>query len=138
VFLFNVWNAHYSNPTAEFAARSRFLRRLAAEGDPAVVAAALRHNRYDPVDVVLLDRKGDTLTYVDYQDNFPRGTRMRTLTFSPAQFDERWFMRSVVGHRAVFVARTRDPLGVLDGAQRRELQRRFAGDLSIPDRPTAG
>jgi hypothetical protein len=138
VFLFNVWNAHYSNPTAEFTARSRFLSRLASERDPGVVAAALRHNRYDAVDVVLLRREGDALGYVDYQDNFPRGTRRRTLSFSTAQFDDRWFARSVVGDHVVFVARSNDPMGSLDAAERRELERRFAGDLSARNRPTAG
>ena len=138
VYLFNVWNAHYSNPIAEFAARSRFLDRLAAEYDPALVAAALRHNRYDRVDVVMLDADAGKLRYVDYQDNFPRGTRQRTLTFASGQFDDRWFERSVVGEHAVFVARAPDPLDVLDAAQRRDLRRRFSGDLAIPNRSTAG
>jgi len=54
IALFNVWNAHYSHPAGLFDARSRFLRRLASEDDPAVVAAALRKNRYDAVDMIEL------------------------------------------------------------------------------------
>jgi hypothetical protein len=133
VHLFNVWNAHYSNPVAEFAARSRFLDRLAGESDPVVVAAALRHNRYDPVDVVVLDVAGGRLTATDYQDNYPRGTRARTLAFTPGQFGARWFTRTVAVGQVFLVARPADPLGALDASQRRELRERFAGDLAVPN-----
>ena len=50
ISLFNVWNAHYSNPASLFAERARFIQRLGSESDPAVVAAALQTNRYDRVD----------------------------------------------------------------------------------------
>ena len=130
VYLFNVWNAHYSNPTADFSARSRFLRRLMRERDPAVVAAALHVNRYDRVDAVVLDARNGSLTYTDYQDNFPRGTRARTLHFTRAQFDRRWFEPTVTPARAMFVARPVDPVGSLDASQLTELRRHFPGDLA--------
>jgi galactan 5-O-arabinofuranosyltransferase len=133
VYLFNVWNAHYSNPAAEFSARSRFLTRLASEDDPAVVATALRHNRYDRVGAIVLDAAGSSLVYTDYQDNFPRGTRARTLHFTRAQFDRRWFEPTVTRARAVFVARSVDPARSLDGSQLAELRRHFAGDLASPE-----
>ena len=133
VHLFNVWNAHYSNPVAEFAARSRFLDRVAGETDPAVVAAALRHNRYDAVDVVVLDVNRGHLTFTEYQDNFPRGTRARTRSFHSEQFGARWFARTVAGGRVFLVARPADPLRALDAGQRRELRQRFAGDLRVPN-----
>lgn len=133
VYLFNVWNAHYSNPTAEFTARSRFLDRLAAEHDPAVFAAALRANRYDRVGAVVLDTKKHRLSYVDYQDNFPRGTRARTLTFDRSQFADRWFTSSAGGRYVVFVARPVNAVAHLDPVQRQELRAHFSGDLRTSD-----
>jgi len=129
VDLFNVWNAHYSNPTAEFTDRSRFVARLSAEGDPAVVAAALYANRYDRVGVVVLDASRGRLSYTDYQDNFPRGTRRRTLTFTSGQFGERWFTSSTAPGYAIFATRSGDPVATLDAAERRELRAHFPGDL---------
>jgi galactan 5-O-arabinofuranosyltransferase len=130
VEVFNVWNAHYANPFADFTGRSRFLGRLANERDPAVIAAALRHNRYDRVGVLVLDRVDGHLRYTDYQDAFPRGTRARTLTFETAQFAAPWFHRLAGREQVVFVTTRRDPAASLDPAQRAELLRQFPGDLA--------
>jgi hypothetical protein len=133
VDLFNVWNAHYSNPTAEFTSRSRFIARLSTEPDPAVFAAALYANRYDRVRVVVLDASHDQLSYTDYQDNFPRGTRRRTLAFTREQFADRWFRASSGGGYALFVTRSGNPVAALDAAQRRALRAHFPGDLAVPN-----
>ncbi len=129
VYVFNVWNAHYSHPAAEFDDRSRFLERLAAEDDPAVFAAALRRNRYDRVDSVALRPDGDELRYSYFADAFPRGVTRETIVFREEQFDDAWFDRRGSPDLAVFVPRDRDPFTALDDGQRRALRRRFAGDL---------
>jgi galactan 5-O-arabinofuranosyltransferase len=129
VFVFNVWNAHYSHPAAQFDDRTRFLERLASEDDPAVFAAALSHNRYDEVASVALRRAGDTLLYTFFDDAFPDGVVLRTLTFRPEQFDARWFSSRGDDALAVFVPESSDALRALDEQQRRALARRFAGDL---------
>jgi hypothetical protein len=133
VDLFNVWNAHYSNPTAEFTARSRFIARLSTEHDPDVFAAALYANRYDRVGVIVLDATHGRLSYTDYQDDFPRGTRQRTLPFARAQFGHRWFTVSAAPGYALFATRSGSPVAALDAAQRRALRAHFPGDLSIPN-----
>ncbi len=129
VYVFNVWNAHYSNPAAQFDRRTAFLQRLAAERDPAVFAAALAHNRYDEVDSVALRRANDELPYTFIDDAFPRGVTQRTFTFHDEQFDPAYFTARGSAALAVYVPRTRDPLGSLSSTQRRALHRRFAGDL---------
>ena len=70
--VFNVWNAHYANPFAQFADRSRFLARVASERDAVrrCCGAAPQPLRPRPR-VVMLDREGAALTYTDYQDAFP-------------------------------------------------------------------
>ena len=130
VALFNVWNAHYANPFAQFADRSAFLARLASERDAGVVAAALRHNRYDRVGVVVLARAGNALTYTEYEDAFPRGTRERVLHFRAGQFAAPWFRATDGTRHLVLVATRADPLPTLDGAQLAELRHHFAGDLA--------
>jgi len=129
VFVFNVWNAHYSNPAAQFDRRTSFLQRLAAERDPLVFAAALAHNRYDDVDSVALRRINDDLPYTFIDDAFPRGVTQRTITFRDAQFDRAYFAARGTAALAVYVPRGRDPLAALTAIQRRALDRRFAGDL---------
>lgn len=129
-YLFNVWNAHYSNPTSEFAARSRFLARLASEQDPHVFAAAVVANRYDRIGVVLLAVDGKDLTYDDFRDNFPHGTKARRVTFDRAQFTSRWFEGSIAADYAIFTTHG-DPLRSLDSRQRTELRQHFPGDLAI-------
>ena len=62
VAVFNVWNAHYANPFSEFAERSRF---VSGPPPPAVLAAALRHNRYDRIGAVVLDVRRRHLEYTD-------------------------------------------------------------------------
>ncbi|HEX5586766.1 MAG TPA: arabinofuranosyltransferase [Acidimicrobiia bacterium] len=129
VFVFNVWNAHYSNPAAQFDDRTRFLERLAAERDPTVFAAALAHNRYDDVASIALMREGDTLPYHFFDDAFPHGVAARTIVFRTEQFDDRWFAARGSDALAVYVPKATDPRGALDAGQHRALARRFAGDL---------
>lgn len=130
VFVFSVWNAHYSHPAARFAERARFLERLAEEDDAAVFAAALRHNRYDRVEVVALRPQGTTLPYTYFDDAFPRGVTRRTITFRDEQFADRWFTRRGSPQLSVFVPRRGDPLDALDEEQQRALRRRYAGHLT--------
>jgi galactan 5-O-arabinofuranosyltransferase len=129
VFVFNVWNAHYSNPAAQFDRRTRFLERLAGVDDPAVFAAALAHNRYDHVDSVALRREGDRLPYTFFDDAFPRGVSQRTITFRVEQFDSAHFASRGSSTLTVYVPRAGDPLRTLDAGQRRALHRTFADDL---------
>jgi hypothetical protein len=130
VYVFNVWNAHYSHPAAEFDDRTRFLERLAAEDDPAVFAAALRLNRYDRVDSVALRPEGGELGYTYFADAFPRGVTRETIVFRVEQFDDMWFDRRGSSDLTVFVPRDRDPRRSLDDAQSRALRHRFTGDLA--------
>jgi len=129
VYVFNVWNAHYSNPAAQFDDRTRFLERLSAVDDPAVFAAALVHNRYDDVASIALTREGDTLPYHFFDDAFPNGVAARTIVFRAEQFDDRWFAARGSDALAVYVPRPADPRRALDAGQRRELAQRFSGDL---------
>jgi len=129
IYVFNVTNAHYANPLAEFKQRSRFIARLSRVQDPAIVAAALRHNRYDGVSSVVFSVVDDGIVYVDYQDTFPRGTRRRVVNFKRAQFSERWFEATTTDRYVIFVAKSDDPLDSLSDDQARELRTRFPKDL---------
>ena len=129
VYVFNVWNAHYSHPAAQFERRTRFLERLADEQDPAVFATALAHNRYDQVDSIALEPAGENLPYTFFDDAFPRGVTRATFNFRVEQFDDAFFDRRGSGQLAVFVPRAGDPLKDLDASQLGALRRRFAGDL---------
>jgi galactan 5-O-arabinofuranosyltransferase len=129
VFVFNVWNAHYSHPAAQFDDRTRFLERLAAERDPDVFAAALAENRYDDVASIALRRAGDTLPYTFYDDAFPNGVVLRTFVFRADQFDARWFSSRGDDALAVFIPKRMDPRRALTEEQRRALATQYPGDL---------
>lgn len=129
VFVFNVWNAHYSHPAAQFDDRTRFLERLAAERDPDVFAAALAENRYDDVASIALRRAGDRLPYTFYDDAFPNGVVLRTFVFRADQFDARWFSSRGDDALAVFIPKPTDPWRALTEDQRRDLATQFPGDL---------
>jgi hypothetical protein len=105
--VFNVWNAHYAHPAGTFHDRTSFLRSLAAERNSRRFAAALRDNPYDAVDAVLLDREHGRLRYKYWEDNFPRGTVLRTIDFDESQFSPEYFERHRLGHQELFVMRSR-------------------------------
>jgi hypothetical protein len=141
VFVFNVWDAHYSHPAAQFSDRADFLQRLSKERDPVVFAVALAHNRYDRIDYVVFDtRRSNRLSYEYLDDAFPRGTKTVKLNFVARQFATAQFEHRATTTLTVFALdRSDDALatlrscladssgpdcGVLD-----ELAARFADDL---------
>jgi galactan 5-O-arabinofuranosyltransferase len=85
VYVFNVWNANYANPVADFSDRAALIRQLGTEHDPAVFALVLADNRYDRITQVVF-RLGDR-TYSFDDDNFPNGTKHRIVAFQPEAFN---------------------------------------------------
>jgi len=84
VYLFNVWNANYANPVADFTGRAAFVRRLGKEHDPNVFALVVAENRFDRI-TQLVFHPG-YLVYSFDDDNFPNGTRHRVVKFHPEVF----------------------------------------------------
>jgi hypothetical protein len=106
VTVFNVWNAHFAHPGAQFDDRSAFVRALASEQNPRRFAASLRHNPYDEIHAVLLDRHAGRLRYKYWEDNFPRGTVLWAVDFDEAQFSPKYFKRYRLGAQELFVMRS--------------------------------
>lgn len=134
VYLFNAWNANYANPVAGFSDRARMVERLGHELDPDVFALVLGWNRYDPITEIVFRRGVRTYTYAD--DDFPNGTKDRTVHFHPDVFAG--FTQHVTADLEILVppsARLREA----SCAVVRDTLRRFEGDLlpSVRDRARA-
>lgn len=133
VYVFNTNNAHYANPVADFTGRARFLTRLADETDPTTFALALLHNRFDPVDWVVLSGTGRRHDYVWLADAFPNGSEERKIVFTDEQFGSPTFEPRAAPGQAVYrVDRDQDPLRNLRSCPRfpRETECRTLGRLS--------
>lgn len=86
MYSFNQWHAIYAHPACEFRARVRFLKQLARQDDPAQFAALARGNRFDPIDVVVLESRGETLNYRATDVDFPNSDERVTIEFNRASF----------------------------------------------------
>jgi hypothetical protein len=115
VFVFNVWDAHYSHPAAQFTDRANFLKRLSNERDASVFAVALAHNRYDQIDYVVFEtRHSNRLSYEYLDDAFPRGSTTVRLNFKAHQFATAQFDRRATSTLTLFaVDRSNDVLATL-------------------------
>lgn len=82
VYNFLAWSAHYSHPAGRFYDRVDFLTRLGEISSPALIAAALRQNRYSPIDHLFLRAEGSAYTFTYTDDNFPNRTIERTIRLS--------------------------------------------------------
>ncbi len=74
------WNANYSHPTAQYHRRLEFLEEAAGSVSPVEFAAKTGDNPYDRIDAIVLRVDGDDLVYRTYDDDFPFGTKARTVT----------------------------------------------------------
>lgn len=143
LFTFIAWSAHFSHPAGHFHARTAFLTELANTQDPTLFAAALAHNRYSPIDYILLRPDGDYwhMTYVD--DNFPDRTIDRELYFPQRLWATPFFTTTTVADYTLIkpVAGV-DPLAVAEdgisntalaqAARAYLLATRFGNDVDLP------
>ncbi|MEU3452996.1 arabinofuranosyltransferase [Micromonospora sp. NPDC006766] len=74
------WNANYSHPAAQYHRRLEFLEEAARAASPADFAAQTGDNPYDRIDAIVLRADGDNLVYRTYDDDFPFGSKARTIT----------------------------------------------------------
>ena len=106
VYLFNVWNANYANPVSAFSERAALIRKLSRERDPEVFALVLVQNRYDRITEIVF-RLGSR-SYAFDDDNFPNGTRHRTVDFQPEAFGGLFFTQLLTDDLEILVPRV-DP-----------------------------
>lgn len=97
VSLFIPVNQHYSHWAGQYRERHKFLKLLQDVPEPLLMHLALRHNRFDPVDVTMLRRKGDHYPLVLAVNNYPTGTAVDTLRFRAAAFSDSSLLKPVPG-----------------------------------------
>jgi len=88
VYNFFSINQHYSHPAGQFMNRYRFLYTLKEIDDPYLVHLALRHNVYDPVDVIMPRRQGDNFEFYAAVSNYPDRFVSKTLSFPVSLFSD--------------------------------------------------
>jgi len=94
---FVTWKSYYSNPYGQWDPRVSLLREVAACADPACAAELLRHNPYDAVDGLVLERDGtDLLLQLLVDDDVNRKVHA-DVRFPVALFDGPDFATRVVG-----------------------------------------
>ncbi|MHA1235302.1 MAG: arabinofuranosyltransferase [Promethearchaeota archaeon] len=103
VYKFISWNAHLSHPAGLFHKRIDFLERLSTTTDPEIFATALMNNKYSKIDYIMLLQDGNSwrLNYSD--DNFPRGTKGKSILFSNELFQEAFFSSKEQDGRILFI-----------------------------------
>jgi len=104
VYSFVASDAHSSNPAGLFHQRADFLIKLAATGNPELLATAFQQNRYSAIDYVLLNRTKDDhawqFAYSD--DDFPYGSITRYLKFTDEQFSVPYFQATTLKDYTLF------------------------------------
>lgn len=98
---FLTWKSIYSHPHGRFRERLALLREVTACRTPACAHTALRDNRFDAVDGLVLHRDGADLATTVTVDTFPDGWRMVPLRFDASLFRGPCFARRDVGDVAV-------------------------------------
>lgn len=88
-------NEHYAHPASQFALRYDFLSHLCKISDPALFHYALRHNRFDAVDYILPERKGDSVFLYVALSNYPNGLTLKQLSFPAKYLDDTLLYRRV-------------------------------------------
>lgn len=93
---FNQGRAIYAHPAGEFRARLAFMRELAAAQDAEQFTFLADHNRFDPIDAVVL-RPGRTyLRYTLYDVRYPRANVRDVIKFDRSLFDDSlWKVREL-------------------------------------------
>ena len=115
---FLAWNPHISHPAARYHDRYDLVAALPAVQDPALLTYLLRRNRYDPVDVMLLDPEEAGASVTVVVDGFPLPVGARTFTIPAAALDPDWFAVTPVGARlAVRPLVTDPPLHAVEGCE---------------------
>jgi hypothetical protein len=99
------WNAHFAHPAAEFHARVRFLKELAASDSPAEFADRSADNRFDRIDGFLLRDRGDVLVLRYAEDAFPEGTEKARIEFPRTLFTPDRFHLVPLGDHLLAVRR---------------------------------
>jgi galactan 5-O-arabinofuranosyltransferase len=115
LYAFIPWSAHFSHPSGLYRERIDFLESLAATTDPALFAAALMNNRYEPIDHLLLERENNAwrLTFLD--DNFPNRTLERAFLFDESLFVPPYFQsQELNGLTLITPNPDANPLNTLD------------------------
>lgn len=118
LYSFIPWSAHFSHPAGLYRDRIDFLESLAAITDPALFAAALMNNRYEPIDHLLLERENNVwrLTFLD--DNFPNRTLERAFLFDESLLADPYFQsQELNGFTLITPNPAANPLAALDPAQ---------------------
>lgn len=80
-FGFVQWNANYSHPTSRYHERLAFLDDVSRVNTAEEFADRTADNPYDRIDALVLRMDGDSLVYRTYDDDFPFGTKARTVVF---------------------------------------------------------
>lgn len=104
VHAFMTFKSHYSHPNAEFTARHKLLDEIAGCGSPRCAWRLLRHNRFDPVDGIVLSGTGRRLELRVATDDFPNAWRLTPVAFDTRQFKAPYFsLRRLPGVTVVAV-----------------------------------
>ena len=98
IYAFNQWQAIYAHPAGEFPARLEFTRHLARVRDPRRFAALARGNRFDSIDVFVLEAAaGGGLIYEVSTVKFPYGSDTTRVSFSREHFDSPMWHKTQAG-----------------------------------------
>ncbi len=98
IYAFNQGQAIYAHPAGEFPARLEFTRHLARVRDPRRFAALARGNRFDSIDVFVLEAAaGGGLIYEVSTVKFPYGSDTTRVSFSREHFDSPMWHKTQAG-----------------------------------------
>ena len=100
---FVAYKSIYSHPNGRFEGRIALLQQVAACPTSACAARLLRHNDFDSVDGLVLQREGESLVLPFMVDDFPNRTRPAELAFPDRVLTGPEFVRTELG-RVVVVA----------------------------------
>jgi galactan 5-O-arabinofuranosyltransferase len=85
------WNANYSHPTSRYHSRLDFLDKVAEAGSASEFARRTADNPFDKIDVVVLHIEKDNAVFRSADDDFPFGTKGRTIKIPTNLFDSDHF-----------------------------------------------
>lgn len=94
-------NEHYAHPASQFALRYDFLTHLCKICDRRLFHYALRHNRFDAIDYVFPERRGDSIWLYVALSAYPDGLVLKQLAF-PAAFLEDTSLYQRVGKSSLY------------------------------------
>ncbi len=94
-------NEHYAHPASQFALRYDFLTHLCKIGDRRLFHYALSHNRFDAIDYILPEKRGDSIWLYVALSAYPDGLVLKQLAF-PAAFLEDTSLYHRVGKSSLY------------------------------------